>query len=244
MRKRRSSLVSLLLAVVVLLSVTGCARKQPVSQSVATPPGQIVFLGDSITAGLLQGGQHAKKSYPWWVGKSLGIKVSNYGQDGGKITGDSDRDLLPVLKSHSLKGARTVVIAYGINDYLGNVGLNDVTARLSAAVEYIQRRYPKIKIVGMLPQSAFVVPVPAANTTGVAVQTRNKSNYTESELCDNLNTVYQKANVPVLDWRTDSVINSGNVDQLTWDGGLHPNVEGYQIIGLRVAAFILQNGEA
>jgi len=244
MRKPRNVIVSLLMVLVILLSATACARQQTASQKVTTPPGQIVFLGDSITAGLLQGGQHAKKSYPWWVGKSLGVKVSNYGRDGGKITGDSDRDLLPAVKSHSLKGARTVVIAYGINDYLSNVGLNDVTARLSAAIQYIQKRYPKVKIVGVLPQSAFVVPVPAANTTGVAMQTRNKANYTESELCDNLNTVYQRANVPVMDWRTDSVINSNNVNQLTWDGGLHPNVEGYQIIGLRVAAFILQNGGA
>ncbi|WP_143461873.1 SGNH/GDSL hydrolase family protein [Levilactobacillus enshiensis] len=244
MRKLRNVLVALLLVVVVLLSATACTRKQTGSETATPAPGKIVFLGDSITAGLLPGGQHAEKNYPWWVGKSLGVKVSNYGQDGGKITGESDRDLLPVLKHHQLTGARTVVLAYGINDYLDNVGLNDVTARLLTAIQYIQKRYPKIKLVGLLPQSAFVVPVPAANTTGVAMQTKNKANYTESELCDNLTTVYQKQNVPVLDWRPDSVINTGNVDQLTWDGGLHPNAEGYQIIGLRVAAFILQNGEA
>ncbi|MFC6260634.1 SGNH/GDSL hydrolase family protein [Levilactobacillus fujinensis] len=244
MLKPRNIIVSLLVAVIVLLTATACTHKQTASDSVTTPPGQIAFFGDSITAGLLPGGQHAKKNYPWWVGKSLGVKVSDYARDGGKIVGDSDSDLLPALKAHNLKGVRTVVLAYGINDYSGNSNLNAVTARLLTAIQYLQKSYPKIRIIGILPQSAFVVPVPAANTAGVAMQTKNKANYTESELCDNLATVYQKLNVPVLDWRPDSVINANNVDQLTWDGELHPNAKGYQIIGLRVAAFILQDGDA
>ncbi|MFC6260654.1 SGNH/GDSL hydrolase family protein [Levilactobacillus fujinensis] len=245
MLRHRNVVISFLAVLVILLSSTGCTQKRTTSDSTTTSPEEtLAFFGDSITAGLLPGGQHAQKSYPWWVGKSLNVRIKNYGRDGGKNTGDSDRDLLSALKTHNLKGVHTVVLAYGINDYSDNAELNTVTAKLLAAIQYIQRTYPKVKILGVLPQNAFIVPVPAANTAGDAMQTKNKANYTESELCDNLAAVYKKSNVPTLDWRPDSVINANNVDQLTWDGVLHPNKKGYHIIGLRVAAFILQNGGA
>ena len=236
--KKWYCLVVLFLA---LVPLAGCnSSKSTPSQN--TSNDIIAFWGDSITAGLLSGNQHAQRGYPWWVGRSLNVKIKNYGHDGGKITGSSDSDLLPVAKKANLSKANTLVIAYGINDYSANANMDAITNRLLSTIQYVKTKYPKIKIMGILPQPAFVVPVPAANTAGKAMQVKNSAGYNENELCDGLLAVYDKCQVPVLDWRSDSVINENNVSNLTWDGVLHPNLKGYHIIGLRVAAFILQNG--
>lgn len=70
---------------------------------------------------------------------------------------------------------------------------------------------------------------------------RNQANYDENGLCDNLKSVYTKYNIPVLDWRQNPFLTESTVSKLTWDGNLHPNKKGYQIMGLRISSFILQN---
>ncbi len=221
--------------------LSGCGNSGSRVTTQKTSSDTILFVGDSITAGLSGTNQHGKKSYPWWVGHILKQHIINNGYDGGTISGVSVRDLIPNLKSSKYKNVTTVVISYGINDYLNNRDLNKVVLKLASALKYLQQQHPQVKIIGILPLNAFITPNPNPNTAGNAMDVKNKVNYAENELCDNLKTVYSNYGVAVLDWRLDPFFTATNVSALSWDGVLHPNAKGYKIMGLRVAAFILQN---
>ncbi|WP_260202884.1 SGNH/GDSL hydrolase family protein [Lactiplantibacillus pentosus] len=239
MLKRQVSLI-VVIGCVVLTLLAGCSKSHSrVSNSEGS--NTILFVGDSITAGLSGTNQHNKKSYPWWVGNVLGRPIVNAGHDGGTISGTSKRDLIPNLKSANYKHVTTVVIGYGINDYLKNRELNNVALKLATALKYLRQQYPKVKIVGVLPLNAFITPNPNPDTAGDAMVVKNKANYAENELCDNLKTVYSNYGVSVLDWRLDPFFTANSVSALSWDGVLHPNAKGYKIMGLRVASFILQH---
>lgn len=218
---------------------TKTQRKTQLTSSQTTS--KTVFLGDSITAGLIGVKKHTKENFPWWVGKLLNRKVDNLGHDGGMISKKRSSDLMPTLEQMSFTDVSTVVISYGVNDYNNNQNLNKITGNLAKAIAYIQRKHPKVKVFGILPMAAYIVPTPALNTYGDAMNTTNKAGYSLSGLCDSLKTVYQNHQIAVLDWRQDPIITSDNISQLTWDGVLHPNEKGYHLMGLRIAAFILQN---
>ncbi|MBT1143107.1 MULTISPECIES: SGNH/GDSL hydrolase family protein [Lactiplantibacillus] len=240
-RKIKSVLIESLVFLL-LFSLTGCANSHhSKSKSGSESTTKIAFFGDSITEGLISPNRHTQKNYPWWVGETLNRKVANFGRDGGMISGNQANDLFPSIKKTNLVNFSTIVISAGVNDYLGNRDLNKVVLNLDRSIRYLRKKNPKALIIGVLPLNSFKVSVPTSNTVGDAMTVKNNANYNENGLCDNLKLVYQKYKVPVLDWRSDPVITSSNVSKLTWDGVLHPNNKGYHIVGLRVAAFILQN---
>ncbi|AYG36899.1 SGNH/GDSL hydrolase family protein [Lactiplantibacillus pentosus] len=239
MLKRHVSFIAICLVALLLVS---CGKStSQISGGTQSNKNTILFVGDSITAGLSGTNQHNKKSYPWWVGNVLGRPIVNAGHDGGTISGTSKRDLIPNLKSANYKHVTTVVIGYGINDYLKNRELNNVTSKLAAALKYLKKHHSNVKVIGILPLNAFITPNPNPNTAGDAMVVKNKANYAENELCDNLKTVYSNYGVSVLDWRLDPFFTANSVSALSWDGVLHPNAKGYKIMGLKVASFILQN---
>lgn len=115
------------------------------------PQNKIVFLGDSITAGLSGSNKHTRYNYPWWVNKTLNRTTENLGSDGGTISGSLATDLEYKVKNARYKDASTVIIAYGINDYLNNENLDKVAEKLDFSIRYLRNKHHKIHILAVLP---------------------------------------------------------------------------------------------
>jgi acyl-CoA thioesterase-1 len=124
----------LLLASALLLA--GCSHRAKISS------GDIVFLGDSITAGY---GLDADQAYPSLIAIPGMTKV-NLG-----VSGSTSADGLQRLRDYFSGGAtpRLVVIALGANDILQSVPADQTEANLNAAVAECQGHGAAVLLCGV-----------------------------------------------------------------------------------------------
>jgi acyl-CoA thioesterase-1 len=119
-----------------VLFLAGCSHKTPIS------PGDIVFLGDSITAGY---GLDPGQAYPELVAIP-GMNTVNLG-----VSGSTSSDGLQRLRAYFAGGAtpRIVVLALGANDILHGVNAQETEANLNAAVAECKNRGVAVLLCGV-----------------------------------------------------------------------------------------------
>jgi acyl-CoA thioesterase-1 len=128
-----------LAAVAVVLAcflLKGCARKVPVTS------GNLVFLGDSITAGY---GLDPTEAYPALI-KIPGMTAVNLG-----VSGSRSDDGLQRLRDYLNKedAPSLVVIALGANDFLHNVPHDETAANLESAIRECKNRGIPVMLCGI-----------------------------------------------------------------------------------------------
>ena len=154
-----------LIAVLVVISVTaiaGCGRDArtaaepaaPVSSPSAAKPApapkaarpRIVFLGDSITAGL---GLSMEMSYPSLIGARLEAEGFQYDIVNAGVSGDTSAGGLRRL-DWALEGdVKVLVLALGGNDGLRGLPPSDLKKNLAAAIEKTQASGVAVILAGM-----------------------------------------------------------------------------------------------
>jgi acyl-CoA thioesterase-1 len=119
---------------------------QPDDATAAAARPRIVFLGDSLTAGL---GVGADQAYPALVGRrlreaGLDFEVVNAGVSGDTSAGGLRR------AEWSLQGdARVLVIAIGANDGLRGLPASELKRNLEAILDVAERRRVAVLLAGM-----------------------------------------------------------------------------------------------
>ncbi|CAN5515097.1 arylesterase [soil metagenome] len=106
--------------------------------------GTILFLGDSLTAGL---GVEPKQAYPALIQakireKNLPFEVINAG-----LSGDTTAGGLARLDWILQKPIDVLVLALGANDGLRGLPLAQTRANLQAIIDRVRAKYPAVKIV-------------------------------------------------------------------------------------------------
>jgi acyl-CoA thioesterase I len=119
-----------------LFLLKGCSRKTPI------PSGDIVFLGDSITAGY---GLDPTQAYPALI-RIPGMTVVNLG-----VSGSKTEEGLQRLKDYFASGGnpRLVVIALGANDILQAVPSAVTEANLKAAIQECKNHAVPVLLCGI-----------------------------------------------------------------------------------------------
>lgn len=121
------------------------APKAPEARSAAATP-RIVFLGDSLTAGL---GLPSDQSYPALIGKKLkergyDFEIVNAGVSGDTSAGGSRR------LDWSLEGdVRVLVLALGANDGLRGLPTDEMKKNLEAVLDRAKSRNIPVVLAGM-----------------------------------------------------------------------------------------------
>jgi acyl-CoA thioesterase-1 len=123
-------------AVMAVFMLKGCSRKIPI------PSGDLVFLGDSITAGY---GVDPAQAYPALI-QIPGMTVVNLG-----VSGSKTEDGLQRLKDYLSKEEKPslVVIALGANDILQNVPSDVTEANLNSAIQECKNRGIPVMLCGI-----------------------------------------------------------------------------------------------
>ena len=141
---------------VVLVMASACGREpettatvSPSAKPVETPvPARprIVFLGDSLTAGL---GLPSDQSYPSLIGKKLKAHGYDYEIVNAGVSGDTSAGGLRRL-DWSLEGdVRALVLALGANDGLRGLPADAMKKNLEAILERAQDRKIPVVLAGM-----------------------------------------------------------------------------------------------
>lgn len=127
-------------------------REAPGTQAPGTSPApgtsipRIVFLGDSLTAGL---GLAADQSYPALIGKKLRDGGYDYEIVNAGVSGDTSAGGLRRV-DWSLEGdVRVLVVALGGNDALRGLPVDDLRKNLSAIVARAHERKIPVLLAGM-----------------------------------------------------------------------------------------------
>jgi acyl-CoA thioesterase I len=202
-----------------VVTLPACGREpEPAPSSPAaakpqapSPKRRIVFLGDSLTAGL---GLPSERSYPSLIGKKLKDRGYDYEIVNAGVSGDTSAGGLRRL-DWSLEGdVRALVLALGANDGLRGLPTDDMKKNLAAVLDRAKARRIPVVLAGM------------------EAPPNNGPEYTREfrEVYADLAKEYDVRFVPflLLGVAGDASLNQGD--------GIHPNARGAQIVADLVLA--------
>lgn len=178
---------------------------------------RILFLGDSITAGL---GLEKKQAYPHLVGESLegmgykDIKIINAG-----ISGSTSASALSRLKWHTRIKPDILILALGANDGLRGLSTEEMKSNLDVTIQYALDQGIKVILAGM--------EMPPNYGPQYTREFRNVFHY--------LSDKYDISFMPFL------LKDVGGIDSFNQPDGIHPNYEGQKIIAGNIITYILEN---
>lgn len=162
---------------------------------------RIVFLGDSLTAGL---GLPIDQAYPSLIGQRLEQRRTGWTVVNAGVSGDTSAGGVRRLDWSLQDGAAIVVIALGANDGLRGLPIDDLRANLDDLVRRAQDAGARVVLAGM----------EAPPNTGPDYTARFRGVYTD------IAAARRVALVPFL---LDGV---AGVEALNQADGIHPNPEG------------------
>lgn len=154
---------------------------------------------------------------------------------------DDNTAILDRAKAIDLQYVDYVIVQYGANDfhYSSNLGTIDSTdkATFYGAIRYIitelQKKNPMIKLV-------FVTPTFSIAFAGNSDTAENSKGIKMEAYLNAIHEVCKEYGIPVLDQYNNSGINDQTIDTYLGDK-LHPNREGYKLLGNKIASFMLAN---
>jgi len=177
-----------------------------------TPPKVILFFGDSLTAGY---GLSPEEAFPALIEKKLNktekkVKVVNAGLSGETSAGGLSR-IDWILR----QPVDIFVLELGANDGLRGLPVDQTRKNLQGIIDKVKAKYPTCKIV----------------LAGMMVPPNMGKEYTED-----FKRVYpelaSKNKATLIPFILDGV---GGIEKLNQADGIHPNVEGHQIISNKIA---------
>lgn len=191
-----------------------------------------VALGDSITKGWT-GSSYAADPYPAQVGKDLGMTTTNLGQNNGKVVGTSSLDLTYNINHHNFKNDDVATIAYGVNDYFHVASLTDVTTTLDSELDSLEKQYPNLQLIGILPLNCYVKDATSGLYVSAAITAYSSHAYTLDDLRDAEASVYKAHHIKVLDWRQyegQLIPTDDSRTSVFGDNRLHPTQATYNLM--------------
>ena len=166
---------------------------------------RIVFLGDSLTAGL---GLEASQSFPALIGQKLASEGDNYEIVNAGVSGDTSAGGLRRLE-WSLEGnAKVVVVALGANDGLRGLSPVEMKKNLAAILERTTARGMTVILAGMEAPPNF----------GADYTREFRSVYTD---------LAQQYRVRFIPFLLAGVAGNSSLNQAD---GIHPNGRGAQVV--------------
>lgn len=162
---------------------------------------RIVFLGDSLTAGL---GLPIEQSYPSLIEARLASRRTGWTVVNAGVSGDTSAGGVRRLEWSLQDGADVVVVALGGNDALRGLPAEDLRANLDDIVARAQASGARVVLAGM----------EAPPNTGPEYTGRFRQVYRE---------IAETRRVALVPFLLDGV---AGVDALNQADGIHPNQEG------------------
>jgi len=185
--------------------------------SLAAAETRILFMGDSITAGL---GLEKTQAYPHLVGEALKLKgYKDIKSINAGISGSTSASALSRLRWHTRIKPDILVLALGANDGLRGLPTQKMKINLDKAIQYALDQGIKIILAGM--------EIPPNYGAEYAKDFRNV-----------FKDLAQRHEISFMPFLLKGV---GGIARLNQSDGIHPNPDGHQIIAKNILIYILEN---
>lgn len=198
---------------------------------------KFAFIGDSLTAGYLEGGGYVARPYPTVVKDILGLsEVQNLGISSSSVsTSGNPTNAMSERYTSIDSDVDYICIMGGTNDHNMGSDIGTVTdttvdtlyGALYVLFNGIHNTYPNAKLIYLIPiQKEWV----DDNAKGLKF----------SDYLDAIRTMCKECSVETIDLYSRSGL-SFKVQKMTeyYDGGLHLNQNGYEYLGKRIAELLL-----
>ncbi len=213
---------TLSVAVLFLLAFSACGPRgsEPAAASAPSAPAAaaatgplVVFLGDSLTAGL---GLEGSQAYPALVGETLAksghpVRVINAG-----VSGDTTAGGLARLDWLLSQKPDVVVVGLGGNDGLRGLPLGEVEGNLRKIVSHAKEAGAKVLLLGM------------------QIPPNYGPEYTKG-FREIYPRIAKELDVPLVPFVLEGV---GGVESLNQADGIHPTAEGQEKVAGTVAPYV------
>jgi acyl-CoA thioesterase-1 len=175
----------------------------PAEQQASSVKPRIVFLGDSLTAGL---GIAPDEAYPALIGRRLRASGFQYEVLNAGVSGDTSAAGLRRLE-WSLKGpVEVLVVALGANDGLRGLPVTELQRNLATIIERARARHVAVLLAGMEAPPNF----------GAAYTEQFRAVYT---------ALAKRYDVPLIPFFLEGVAGVPGLNQAD---GIHPNRAGHR----------------
>lgn len=184
--------------------------------SSAGQPVRILFLGDSLTAGL---GVGPEEAYPYLIQEMLEEKqMSHITVTNGSISGSTTASAVSRLKWFLRAGPDILVLALGANDGLRGLSLDEMAENLDNTIVLAKENRIRVILAGM------------------EIPPNYGPEYSKGfrEVFRSLARRHQIEFIPFL---LENVAGNPSLNQAD---GIHPNAQGHRIIAAHVLSFILE----
>lgn len=204
-------------SLLLLLLCGGCFAEQPLLPDAGLPPprNQVVFLGDSLTAG---DALSPDEAYPaiigrYWAERGISLRAINAG-----VSGDTTADVLLRLDRAVSERTCFVFLEIGPNDGFARIDPAAVADNLSRIVRRLEARGIRVALAGMW--------LPMEVDSGSDYRRRFDAIY---------GTVGRELRVPVLPGFLRNLVTRPSYWQ---SDGLHPTAAGDRILARDALAFL------
>ncbi len=182
-----------------------------------TQPKTILFFGDSLTAGY---GLSPDQAFPALVEKELlkgnkKVKVINAGLSGETSAGGLSR-----IDWTLREPIDVFVLELGGNDGLRGLPLEQTKKNLQSIIDKVRAKYPKVKII----------------LAGMMVPPNMGKEYSD-EFKKMYPTLAEKNKAGLIPFLLEGV---AGIEKLNQPDGIHPNIEGHQIVAKNLVKFLVK----
>ena len=211
-------MVKILLNTFYFLILTSLVLAFPLDAREETPI-KVLFLGDSITAGL---GVEPEQAYPSLVDRMIKDKgISGVSIINGSISGSTTASALSRLKWFQRTRPDILVLALGANDGLRGLSTQNMAENLGKAIGFAKEQGMAVILAGM--------EVPPNYGPSYSKDFR--------QVFPSLAAKYQITLIPFL------LKDVGGVAGMNQEDGIHPNPEGHRIIARTVFPYVMEQIE-
>ncbi|OGR12469.1 MAG: arylesterase [Desulfobacula sp. GWF2_41_7] len=182
----------------------------------AEAPVRIVFLGDSLTAGL---GVEPQEAYPSVIQEMLNEKqISHIILTNGSISGSTSASAASRLKWFLRAKPDILVLALGANDGLRGLSMDEMYKNLDNAIVLARQNHIRVILAGM------------------EIPPNYGPDYSNAfrEVFKSLARKYDLEFIPFL---LEGVAGNPSLNQAD---GIHPNAKGHRVIAAHILPFILE----
>lgn len=183
------------------------------SRKVKDEMNNILFFGDSLTAGYGLGNVH-DESFPALIGQKLKAAGLNYQIINAGLSGDTSAGGLARLDYWLSQPVKVFVLELGINDLLRGIAPSQTFSNLDSIVKRVKLRYPDVRFALMGMEIPSFIPGVFAN---------------------DFRSIFRRlADIHDMEFVPFFLEGVAGLAHLNMSDGLHPSAHGYRIIADKV----------